>query len=538
VVTPSTQGLRVQEEPGPDQTIARLSTGRAAFVGRALRGPTNRPVPVKSFAEFQHTFGGLWQPSRLAYAIEQFFDNGGAEALIVRVANGARPSTLTLRAGDAALTLTAACPGTREFLRASVDYDNIPAADTAHFNLTVQRVRMQGGNHVEDQEIFPQLSMVAGDERYAMDALTGSELVEIRGPLPAQRPDRTIEAGGGARDSGYVSSNCDGDDGAPVTDYDLVGSRIERTGLFALDECDHFAFLCVPPPARTEDVGLTVLLIAERYCKERGALLVVDPPYEWHTADDAIHALRDFPLHSENAVMYFPRILAHDKLRGHYESFAPCGAVAGMLARSDQAHPVWGEPRADDPVLRPGYRPVCMVPEDRRMRLSLRGVNTLQAVRSLSRIGAKPRTLAAGSAGSLDWQSLAARRLALFIVNSIERGTRWVIGAEPGPEVAHRVSAQVRAFFEHLHESGAFGARRREESFYIVCDRRSGPPREFHFLVGFAAARPRQFHGYRISHSAPGSRVQPASLNRATLSEFCPEELDWVDKLATQLEPP
>ena len=537
MVTPSTQGLRVQEEPGPDQSIARLSTGRTAFVGRTLRGPVDCPVLIKSLAEFQHTFGGLWQPSRLAYAVEQFFDNGGAEALIVRVVNGARPCTLTLRAGGAALTLTAASPGTREFLRASVDYDNIPAADSTRFNLTVQRVRAQGGNHVEDQEIFARLSMTAGDERYAMDALSASELVAIRGPLPAQRPDRTREAGG-ARDSGYVSSNCDGDDGAPLTDYDLIGSRIERTGLFALEECDHFSFLCVPPPARTDDVGLPVLLVAERYCKERGALLVVDPPYAWHTADDALHALRDFPLQSENAVMYFPRILAHDKLRGHYESFAPCGAVAGMLARSDQAHPVWGEPRADDPVLRPGYRPVCLVPEDRRVRLSLRGVNTLQAVRSFGRIGARLRTLAAGSAGSQDWQSLAARRLALFIVNSIERGTRWVIAAEPGPEVAQHVSAQVRSFFEHLHESGAFGARRREESFYVVCDRRRGPPGEFHFLIGFAAARLRQFHGYRISHSTSGSRVQPASLNRATLAEFCPEELEWVDKLATQLEPP
>ena len=64
----------------------------------------------------------------------------------------------------------------------------------------------------------------------------------------------------------------------------------------------------------------------------------------------------------------------------------------------------------------------------------------------------KPRTLAAGSAGTQDWQNLASRRLALFIVNSIERGTRWVIAAEPGPETAHLVTAQVRAFFEELHE--------------------------------------------------------------------------------------
>jgi phage tail sheath protein FI len=537
LVTPSTLGLRVQEERGPDQTIARSSTARTAFVGRALRGPVNRPVLIKNFAEFQQFFGGLWQPSRLSYAVEHFFDNGGDEALIVRVVNGARAATLTLRAGDEALTLTAASPGTREFLRASVDYDNIPAGDATRFNLTVQRVRVQGGNHVEDQEIYPQVSMLREQERYLGHVLAQSELVRIAGGLPSLRPECTVDAAGG-RGAAYVSSNSDGDDGAPLTDYDVIGSKLERTGLFALEDCDHFNLLCIPPPSRTDDVGLSVLLVAERYCKERGALLIVDPRYAWHTADDALFALRDFPLQSENALMYFPRVLAHDKLRGHFESFAPCGAVAGMLARSDESRPVWGEPRTDEAVLRPGYRPVCLVPEDRRLRLLLRGVNTLQAVRSVGRIAAKPRTLAAGSAGTQDWQSLAARRLALFIVNSIERGTRWVVAAEPGPETAHLVTAQVRRFFEELYETGAFGDRRREESYYVVCDRRSGAAGEFHFLIGFAAVRPMEFHGYRISHAITGTKVQPASLTRATLAEFCPEERDWVDKLATQLEPP
>lgn len=536
LVTPSTLGLRVQEERGPDHAIARLCTARTAFVGRTLRGPVNRPVLVRSFAEFQQIFGGLWQPSRLSYAVEQFFDNGGAEALIVRVVNGARGATLTLPAGRSALTLRASNPGTREFLRASVDYDNIPASDAARFNLTLQRVRAQGGSHVEDQEIFPQLSVVPGHERHLADVLADSDLVRIVGAPPAERPDRTSEAAGGR--AAYVSSNADGDDGAPPTDYDLIGSKLDRTGIFALEDCEEFNLLCIPPPTRTEDVGIAALLVAERYCKERGALLIVDPPYAWHTADEALRALPEWALQSENALMYFPRILAHDKLRGHFESFAPCGAVAGLLARSDAVYPLWGEPRSDEAVLRPGYRPVCLVPEDRRQRLLLRGVNTLQAVRSVGRIGVKPRTLAAGAAGAQDWQSLAARRLALFIINCIERGTRWVIAAEPGPEAAQLVTAQVRGFFEQLHEAGAFGARRREESFYVVCDRRRGPPGEFHFLIGFAAVRPMEFHGYRISHSSAGSKVQPASLTRATLAEFCPEELEWVDKLATQLEPP
>ena len=100
---------------------------------------------------------------------------------------------------------------------------------------------------------------------------------------------------------------------------------------------DYFNLLCIPPLSREQDVGPSALLVAARYCKERRALLIVDPPAAWHTADDALRGLRDWDFASENALMYFPRILAHDKLRGHFESFAPCGAVAGMLARSDEA---------------------------------------------------------------------------------------------------------------------------------------------------------------------------------------------------------
>jgi hypothetical protein len=522
-----------------------LGTARTAFVGRTLRGPIDRPVFLKSFAEFQHIFGGLWQPSPLGYAVEQFFDNGGREALVVRVVNGARAATLTLPAGSATLRLRAIRPGTREFLRASVDYDNITAAETAEFNLTVQRVRLQNTEQVEDQEIFRRLSVAPAAERNLRDALADSELVQLAGEVPAQRPDRTLDSGSGLA-TGYVASNGDGDDGAPLSDYDVIGSEVDRTGLFALDDGDYFNLLCIPPLSREQDVGPIALLVAARYCRERRALLIVDPPAEWHTADDALRAIRHWNFANENALMYFPRILAHDRLRGHFESFAPCGAVAGMLARSDETSSPWGAAKAEGDearhlVLRPGYRPACLVAEDRRLRLAAVGVNTIQAVRSAGR-GIRPCTLAGGTAGAADWQSLTARRLALFILNSVERGTRWIVLAKPHMDVAELAAGQVRTFFEGLHRAGAFGSRSMEESFFVICDGRVNAPRavatgDFQILLGFAAARLLEFHSFRISHSASGSKVMPVSINRLNASQYSPEELEWVDKLANQLRP-
>lgn len=528
-MTPNNLGLQVEEELGPEHAIERLGSARAAFVGRTLRGPVNRPMLVVSFTEFQHVFGGLWQPSLLGYAVEQFFDNGGREALIVRVINGARSATLALPAGEGQLRLRAVRPGTREYLRASVDYDNIAAQDSLDFNLTVQRVRVQGTAQVEDQEIFRKLSLDPEADRFLPLALTDSALIQLVGEIPARRPDRTVDAASGLS-IGYVNSNTDGDDGAPLTDYDLIGRASDRTGLFALEAADYFNFLCIPPLSREQDVGPIALLVGARFCKARRALLIVDPPSRWLTADDALQGMRGWELANENALMYFPRVLAHDKLRGHFESFAPCGAAAGMLARGDEASPVWTPAKSDDTVLRPGYRPTCLVSEDRRMKLAALGVNTFQAVRS-ARIGCGARTLAGGAAANPDWQYLATRRLALFIVNSIERGTRWVAMAQPHVQVADLAASQVRAFLEGLHEAGAFGERRMQDAFLVVCDQRS----EFHLVIGFAATRGVGLHSFRIVHSPSGSTVGPVSLNRLSAAQYSPAELDWVENLASRL---
>lgn len=538
-MTPSNLELQVAEERGPDQSISRLSTARTAFVGRTLRGPINRPVFLRSFAEFQHVFGGLWQPSLLGYAIEQFFDNGGREALIVRVVNGARSATLSLKAGPQMLNLQALRPGTREFLRACVDFDNIAADEVSLFNLTVQRVRVLGTGQVEDQEIFHRLSISPADERYLPRAIAQSTLLRLVGPVPQQRPDRTLDPASGFA-TAYVNLNSDGDDGAPLTDYDLIGSSLDHSGVFALDHAAYFNFLCIPPLSRDQDVGPSALLVAARYCKERRALLIVDPPSSWQTADDALAGLRNWNFANENALMYFPRVLAHDKLRGHFESFAPCGAVAGMLARCDETSPVWLATEHEEPILRPGFRPACLVGEDRRMRLASLGVNTIQAMRSTGRLGLRGRTLAAGHTANADWRYLAARRLALFILSSIESGTRWIATRSPA-DVAEDLTPQVRMFLQGLCDAGAFGERREDDAFFVICDQRvngswSRGSGEVQFVIGFAASREHEFHCFRMSHSAAGCKIQPVSLNRLNFAQYSPAELEWVDNIATQLQ--
>src|SRR3954467_12774307 len=79
-------GVYIEELPSGVRTITGVPTSVTAFVGRAWKGPVDEPVRINSYADFERTFGGLWRQSPMSYAVQQFFANGGGQALVVRVA--------------------------------------------------------------------------------------------------------------------------------------------------------------------------------------------------------------------------------------------------------------------------------------------------------------------------------------------------------------------------------------------------------------------------------------------------------------------
>ena len=506
------------EQPGSIRVIARAATNIAAFVGRTLKGPVNEPVPVRSFADYTRVFGGLWQPSTLSYAVDQFFENGGRCAVIVRVVNGARPPTLTLPCLSGKLVLRGVGAGSREFLRASVDYDGIDAKETDRFNLVVQRVRTAGSEQIEDQEIFRRLTVTPGAERFVADAMLESRLVRVQGGVPGARPVRTPAAASGAS-IGYTPSNPDGDDGGPITDYDIIGSAQSGSGLFALHAAPDINLLCIPPLTRDTDVGLSTLLVAGRFCRERRAMLLVDPPSSWASSAAALDGMRHWPFRSEDATMFFPRVVAFDRLRGRFELFAPCGVAAGIIARCDESTPVWAAAEGDAAILRHGMRPAWNVNNADRVRLANAGINLLQAVRLAPKFATSPRTLASGSAAVSDWRYLSARRLALFIVTSIERGTRWMLFERNSQPTWTMARAQVEAFLDSLYGEGAFAGRSGEQSYFVVCDERINTEEsiragKMNLAFGFAATKPGEYHAFIITHQPSGSRAKVISVNR------------------------
>ena len=343
-------GIEIAEQSGADHAIERVPTGVAAFIGRTLKGPLNRPIPVDELRRVRAASSvACGNPSTLSYAVEQFFENGGREAYIVRVANGARPPTLTLPAGSEQLHLVALNPGSREYLRASVDYDGIGENEPDRFNLVLQRVRAAGSELIEEQEIFRRLSVLPDSGRFVSDVLLDSRLARVRRP-GADRSGRTARcARPGSPIVGYINSNTDGDDGGPLTDYDVIGSATERHGPVRAARRAQLSTCCASRRSRASRTSASsTLMIAARFCRDRHAMLVVDPPSSWTSASIALSGLREWPFRSENAVMYFPRVVALDRLRGRHETFGSCGAAAGMIARSDETWPVWAAAEGED----------------------------------------------------------------------------------------------------------------------------------------------------------------------------------------------
>jgi hypothetical protein len=480
-------------------------------------------VVVTDFPQFQQRFGGLWAGSLLPHAVEQFFEHGGRSAVIVRVASNGRPPSIELPAGGEWLSLTGLAPGRHEALRVSIDHDGIGTQDRDLFNLVVQRVRARGSELVEVQEIFRRASILPGSANDITRKLATSQLVRVAGPLPAVRPD--ITRGTDSRSLiGYVECNEDGDDGQVLADYDLIGSEAGRSGIFALLNGPAFNFLYLPPPAAERDHGMSVLLVGARFCRQRQALLLVDPPRRWNTVQQAFDGLADWPFQSADALMFFPRIRAMDRLQGELREFPPAAAAIGTLLREED-DAVWRENPETATLLRPSAQPVVWVDRQQRARLAQRGVNALRTTRAPARDAVRSCTLAGDHGKGADARLLAERRLALQVAASIERGTRWVSIEGNTPRTRERIGRQVEEFLADHAAAGAFAGTERNRHYFVLCDERLNGPVEqaaglFRLVYGYQSAHSPTRQAWLVEHRPDGSQTRAVSLNQLAAIEL------------------
>ncbi len=160
-ITPTYPGVYIEEIPSGVRTITGVSTSVTAFIGYTPAGPADDPKRIFNFGDYERIFGGLHKDSPLSYGVSQFFLNGGSEAWIVRVAQGAATASVTMSnpAGVDVLDVSAKSAGKwGNYLRLDVDYDTTNPNST--FNIGVTEFVTFGQDLVPNRvESFRNLSM-------------------------------------------------------------------------------------------------------------------------------------------------------------------------------------------------------------------------------------------------------------------------------------------------------------------------------------------------------------------------------------------
>lgn len=518
-------GVYIEELPSGVRTITGVATSITAFVGRARRGPANQPVRITNLGAFERTFGGLWEKSSMSYAVQQYFLNGGSDALIVRVHKGAAPSSLELKAGSASvLSLEAASLGSwGGQLQARVNHNTrqIETGESAIFNLSIKDF----GTGTEED--FFNISLDPAHPRYVATVLAqGSNLIRVKEPLPAGTPTggpfkipdeiATYEDSNEARiPSGEFAKGADGADRGSsdknLNQNDLKGKLADKTGIYALENADLFNILCIPALSLISAETKSTWDAAAKYCKDRRALLLVDPQPAWNSVSSVTAAstgVDSLITRTANSAVFFPSLVMADPLKeNRLREFPPCGAVAGLIARTDAQRGVWKAPAGMEATLRGVSGLSVKLTDSENGQLNPLGINCLRAFPVIGQVVWGARTLRGADMLADQWKYLPVRRLALMIEESLFRGTQWVV-FEPNDEpLWAQIRLNIGAFMQNLFRQGAFQGTSPREAYFVKCDRETTTQDDINrgivnIVVGFAPLKPAEFVVVKIQQIA------------------------------------
>lgn len=283
------------------------------------------------------------------------------------------------------------------------------------------------------------------------------------------------------------------DEAAP---YDLfIADRSKRKGIYALESVDIFNLLCLPG---VTDSG--ILMDAGSYCKERRAFMIVDAPANKKDPSAMYDAARSTALpKTDYAAVYYPWLKIADPLQNGKQTLQPpCGTIAGLYARTDSARGVWKAPAGTDATLT-GVQAVDYTLTDlENGTLNPLGVNCIRVLPVYGAVAWGARTLRGADAMASEWKYIPIRRLALYIEESLYRGTQWVV-FEPNDEpLWSQIRLNVGAFMHNLFRQGAFQGMSPKEAYFVKCDKETTTQNDINsgivnIVVGFAPLKPAEF---------------------------------------------
>ena len=316
----------------------------------------------------------------MSFAVSDFYQNGGSRASLCASPQMTPPRHRSPSIPIAPVHLLARWPATTprsssrppvrdrwgNQLGVIIDLNTKNTADPTLFNLTAQFTDPTG-TRILAQEKFLNLSINPASSRYVVTYLAqNSQLVAVQedphnpgdyivpGRSPAATPPSVLSPPTSPPQTRvlpqFMSGGADGD--LDITDMDLIGNPAGKVGLYALENAPLFNLLVIPPynssGGSPVDVDPTVQAAAA-YVVGRRAFYIMDPPSSWTNVTSAVNGFSDVSAnvgaYGDHAALYFPMLVEANPLNdGQLQNFVPCGAVAGIYARTDAQRGVWKAP--------------------------------------------------------------------------------------------------------------------------------------------------------------------------------------------------
>ncbi|SMC47548.1 phage tail sheath C-terminal domain-containing protein [Kibdelosporangium aridum] len=301
-----------------------------------------------------------------------------------------------------------------------------------------------------------------------------------------------------------------GADGTVPKAPEFIGSPDDKTGIHALRDVEDVNLLVLPDIAdeRFAATRIDVISQAISLCEDKRIFLILDSPASWTTLDRARAGLATFDsVRSDHAALYFPHIRLTDPLTGRLRDFPPSGAIAGVYARTDTERGVWKAPAGTEATLS-GVRAFTVpLTDEENGLINPLGLNALRAFPVIGPVVWGARTLAGADRLASQWKYVPVRRLALFLEESLYRGTKWVVFEPNDERLWSQIRLNVGAFLHTLFLQGAFQGTSPREAYFVRCDASTTTQDDINrgvvnVVVGFAPLKPAEFVIIQIEQMA------------------------------------
>jgi phage tail sheath protein FI len=289
-----------------------------------------------------------------------------------------------------------------------------------------------------------------------------------------------------------------GVDGVRAGAVELVGSPLAKTGMQALLDTDLFNLLVIPETFDMTDAqAAAVIASAADLCENRRAFYILDAPSGKTLAN--IAAWANGVTQTRNAAVYFPPVRIVDPLDGlRPRAMPPSGTLAGVYARTDATRGVWKAPAGTDATLNGVIDLGLPVSDLENGNLNPHGINVLRSFPAYGRVVWGARTTRGADAQADEYKYVPIRRLALFLEESLYRGTQWVV-FEPNDEpLWAQIRLNLGVFMNGLFRQGAFQGSTPQEAYFVKCDKETTTQADrnlgiVNIEVGFAPLKPAEF---------------------------------------------